>query len=198
MAINMTFVDFVTPVPADWLNNVNTVVNNQTTFPVVTSINALRNVTKTNHSTVFVAGYYGIGDGGGGNYFLNLADTTSADNGGTIIVANDGGRWYLQWFGQVSVLQFGVKADAGVTDNCTTLANCAAWVATGAIQNKLFFPAGIYGYSISPNWAIQNATIEAYGEVRLRYSGIGNAVILDTGPTITALPIPEYLRRTSP
>lgn len=31
MAINMTFQDFVTPVPADWLNNVNTVVN--TTVP---------------------------------------------------------------------------------------------------------------------------------------------------------------------
>lgn len=28
MAINMTFTDFVTPVPADWLNNVNYVVNN--------------------------------------------------------------------------------------------------------------------------------------------------------------------------
>lgn len=30
MAINMTFTDFVTPVPADWLNNVNFVVNNPT------------------------------------------------------------------------------------------------------------------------------------------------------------------------
>lgn len=33
MAIDMTFVDYVTPVPADWLNNVNTFVNTSPTPP---------------------------------------------------------------------------------------------------------------------------------------------------------------------
>jgi hypothetical protein len=48
MAINMTFTDFVTPVPADWLNNVNFVVNN----PTVTSYTApfTGSVTRTNTS----------------------------------------------------------------------------------------------------------------------------------------------------
>lgn len=35
------------------------------------------------------------GDGGGGVYSFNSADVASADNGGTIIVSGNGGRWYL-------------------------------------------------------------------------------------------------------
>ncbi len=46
---------------------------------------------------------------------------------------------------------------------------------------KLVFPKGIYQYSVSPNWAISDAIIEAEGEVRFRYTGTGNAVIIDGG-----------------
>ena len=45
---------------------------------------------------VFLAGYGAVGTGGSGWYWYNPADTTSADNGLSIIVAVDGGRWYLQ------------------------------------------------------------------------------------------------------
>lgn len=146
---------------------------------VVDSIALLRTLSHNAYTRVFVTGYYAAGDGGGGAYWYDPTDTTSTDNGGTTIVAADGGRWKLQWFGSVTVLQFGVKADAGTTDNSTTLSNCQAWVAANAVRNKLVFPAGKYGYSVSPNWAIQNATIEGLGEVHLQYSGTGNAVILD-------------------
>jgi hypothetical protein len=44
---------------------------------------------------------------------------------------------------------------------------------------QLVFPAGIYQYSISPNWAMTDSQIVAEGEVRLRYTGTGNAVIID-------------------
>lgn len=110
----MTFVDFVTPVPADWLNNVNFVVNNQITPTtpslVVANIAALRNVIHLNNTSVTVLGYTNKGDGGGGAYYYNASDTSSADNGGTIIVAVDGARWYAtnqtiitpQMFGCVS------------------------------------------------------------------------------------------------
>lgn len=151
---------------------------------LVTNIATLKTLPKIGGSLVaFVEGYYLPGDGGGGHYRLDAADVASADNGGTIIVANDGGRWKLIVQDGVSVLQFGVKADAGATDNSVRLQACRDWVASGAVRNRLYFPAGIYGYSVSPNWAIQNATITAEGEVRLRYSGTGNAVIIDLGAT---------------
>lgn len=179
MATNMTFVDFVTPVPADWLNNVNTVVNTPVPNQTVANITALKALSKLTSSSTNVEGYYTPNDGGGGVYFLNSSDVTSPDNGGTIIVASDGGRWYLQWFNSVSLLQFGAKADNGVTNNNTAFNNAQAWVASGAVRNKLTIPAGKYGYTVSPNWAIQNATIEGQGEVHFVYLGTGQALILD-------------------
>ena len=156
---------------------------------VVGSISGLRALLKTSYSLyAFATGYYAQGDGGGGEYWLDIADTTTADNGGTVIVATDGGRWKLSQQSPVSIRQFG--AIAGVFDAPTQTINNNAfqaardWVASGAEQNQLVFPAGVYGYNVSPNWAIQDAEISSSGEVRLRYFGTGNAVIIDHGPTI--------------
>lgn len=81
----------------------------------VSNITALRALNKTIHSRAFVQGYYNVGDGGGGHYYLDSADLVSADNGGTIIVATDGGRWKLIHEGAVTIKQFGAVAD-GVTE----------------------------------------------------------------------------------
>lgn len=155
---------------------------------VVSSIAALRTLLKSSPSkNAFATGYRTAGDGGGGPYSLDLADVTSADNGGTVIVAADGGRWKLSQQGPVNVKQFGLIE--GVFDAPTQAINNAAllasrnWVAAGSARNQLVFTAGTYGYSVHPNWAIQHAVIIASGEVRLRYFGTGNAVILDLGPT---------------
>lgn len=86
----------------------------------VPNIASLRTLTKTGAQEAFVLGYYGKGDGGGGSYFLDSADGTSADNGGTVIVAADGGRWKLHLTGDVSVRQFGAKGD-GVADDTTAI-----------------------------------------------------------------------------
>ena len=67
-----------------------------------------------------VSGYYAKGDGGGGLYYLDPTDTVSADNGGSILVANDGGRWKLNHRGIISVKQFGAKGD-GVTNDTATI-----------------------------------------------------------------------------
>lgn len=57
---------------------------------------------------VFVEGYYVGADGGEGNFWFKPTDTTSTDNGGTIIVDAAGQRWYRErnmeslnifWFG---------------------------------------------------------------------------------------------------
>lgn len=148
---------------------------------VARTIAELRALLKTSASkTAIVLGYYAEGDGGGGIYYLDEFDTLSADNGGTLIVASDGGRWKLQYFDTVTVKQFGAKGD-GVTDDTIALQSARDWMAGMTFHPKLTFPAGAYLYSVSPNWAIQDAEIVADGEVRLRYTGVGNAVILDAG-----------------
>lgn len=111
-------------------NNVNIVVG---------SIAALRLVLKANNAVAFVTGYYNPHDGGGGNYQLDPTDLTSNDNGGSIIVAGDGGRWKLSFYDSLSVKQFGAKVD-GATDD-TAAANAADLVASTA-KVKLTLPAG--------------------------------------------------------
>ena len=84
----------------------------------------------------------------------------------------------------VSVKDFGAKGD-GVTDDTVALTNARNFIASNATRYKLIFPSGIYKYSVSPNWAIQDAVIEAQGEVILRYTGTGNAVIIDSNSGFT-------------
>lgn len=78
---------------------------------VVNSIAELRTVLKTKNPKALVTSYYGDGKGGGGEFYLDLSDTTSADNGGSIIVANDGGRWKRVVRGGVTPEDFGAKGD---------------------------------------------------------------------------------------
>ena len=51
----------------------------------------------------------------------------------------------------------------------------------------LVFPAGTYLYSVSPNFAKSDTKIIAIGKVILRYTGVGNAVIIDGGAADTAV-----------
>ena len=115
---------------------------------VVDSIAAVRAFDKTKFTRAVVTGYYGAGDGGGGNYYVDAADTTSIDNGGTILVAADGARWKLAQTYMVGCKQFGAKGDArylsaGVlysdaaftipaTDDTAALNKWLAWLTAGA------------------------------------------------------------------
>ena len=80
------------------------------------------------------------------------------------------------------VTDYGIVGD-GVTDNTTALATFRGYIAGLAIPPRVIWPAGTYLYSVSPNWAIQGMEMEALGEVILQYTGVGNAVIFDTGTT---------------
>ena len=60
---------------------------------IIANIAALR-LNFINYTTVFVEGYSTPADGGEGIFVLNTLDTTSADNGGTIIVNVNNARWY--------------------------------------------------------------------------------------------------------
>ena len=92
---------------------------------VVSSIASLKLVDKTKYTHCYVEGYYAASDGGGGFYVYDSSDTTSADNLGSIIVANDGGRWKLSSPHTHTVSQFGGRGN-GVTDDSAAIAAVAA------------------------------------------------------------------------
>ena len=100
---------------------------------VVNSINALKGLSKNFASKdALVTGYFKGSDGGGGFYHLDSTDTTTADNGGTVIVATDGGRWKL--VGAVmSYKQFGAGC---VTDGDDTAALTKMINAIGGIVGE--------------------------------------------------------------
>jgi hypothetical protein len=105
---------------------------------VVDSVAALRSLSKILYGRAFVTGYYVPHDGGGGAYQLDPSDTTSADNGGTIIVAADGGRWKLQYTSPVSAKQFGAYGDNTHDDTAALQAAISAGLAA------LYIPSGTY------------------------------------------------------
>lgn len=125
----------------------------------VDSVTDLRAVSKADYDYVFVTGYYAAGDGGGGPYWCDSADTSSADNGGTIIVASDGGRWKLQLTGDPTARQFGAKGD-GIADD--TAAFQDAIDSFSGDPGVVRIPSGTYNVS---------ATIHLAPLVSLRGSG---------------------------
>lgn len=96
------------------------------------------------YSTVFLSGHTSAGDGGGGFYRADLADTTTADNNGTVIVDDNLVRWKWVDFGVgVSVKVFGAKGDAVTLDTAainSTIAYIKANAVSGIGQNKIIFP----------------------------------------------------------
>lgn len=78
---------------------------------VVQSFAELRALSKNSASqSAFLAGV------GGGPFELDGSDTTTADDGGYTIVANDGARWKRPWTGTVSPFEYGAVGN-GVADD---------------------------------------------------------------------------------
>lgn len=95
-------------------------------------------------------GYYTPGDGGSGRYRKDASDTTSLDNGGTIIVANDGARWKLVHSGVVSAMQFGATPSPGTDVSSFVQAAVNSGVktitfdrGTYCFANTVFVPVGV-------------------------------------------------------
>lgn len=73
---------------------------------------------------------------GGGLYHHDAGDTTSADNGGTVIVDAQSRRWKLAMTGSISVTQFGAVGD-GVNDDTDAINACLTFAREG---EHVFFP----------------------------------------------------------
>lgn len=152
---------------------------------VVDSIASLRALSSSTFTRAFATGYSGASDGGGGPYQLNPSDTTSADNGVTIIVATDGGRWYLQHNGTVCFKQCGGRED-GVTDDLAAwnraLALCGS-SSVGSISELVFSGTSVVSGQVSiqnSNTSIRgmsrNARILAQGGKNFQYVLYGSAL----------------------
>lgn len=80
-------------------------------------------------------GYTNPGDGGSSLYRLNASDITSPSDGGSILVATDGGRYYVDAKVSMDIRQWGV-APAGQVgpDTSPQLQKAANWCASHSIQ----------------------------------------------------------------
>lgn len=106
----------------------------------VSNIAALRLRLDTGSTAIQVQGYYSPGDGGGGMYWPDPSDLTSADNGATIIVGSiTGMRWKLFRTTALNVRQFGAKGD-GVTDDTNAILNAITLVG----PRELYWLRGTY------------------------------------------------------
>lgn len=149
---------------------------------VVTSITALRALDKTKYTFAYVSGYYASGDGGGGVYYYDAADTTSADNTGTIIVASDAGRWKLAYTDQVSVKQFGAKGDNTADDT-------AAFQKVLDIGGVYFVPAGTYKITAGLKYKVFSTKLIGNGRdtVTINFTGTTGPVFANNVSAATTL-----------
>lgn len=116
----------------------------------VDSIAALRALASSRNQRARVIGYYAKWDGGGGVYAVDPTDTTSADDGGSIIVAADGARWKLVLIGSLSARQFGAKGDNTADDT----AELQAWLDYAGSNRglKIFLPSGKFKITAPLIW----------------------------------------------
>ncbi len=159
---------------------------------VVNTITALRALDKTKYSRAKTLGYYDIGDGGSGDYWYDSSDTTSADNGGSVIVATDGGRWKLIISGSVNIRQFGAKADDGTAGTINTSAFQTAMAAFGSvyvpggyytINGILYWRSGLFLFGDCPGSATADGQALA-GGARLLFTSAGSTCMAQTNPSV--------------
>ena len=111
---------------------------------VVNTVTALRSVAHANYAYAQTKCFAAPGDNGGNLFYYDSTDTTSADNGATVVVASDGGRWKPLGKDSVTSANFGVD-NTGAADSTTAfVAHFAQRQATGGL---LQIPAGYYKIS---------------------------------------------------
>lgn len=113
----------------------------------VDTINDLRNLIGAyDGQLVQVAGYYAVGDGGGGPLRRWDATSTAADDGGAVInpTVSGAGRWLFTVTGELNIRDYGAKGD-GVTDDWDAFNG--ALLLLESVGGSLLIPPGRYGVS---------------------------------------------------
>jgi hypothetical protein len=134
-------------------------------FPrIVDSLAALKALDKTRFSRAQITGSDAAIDGGGNNYYLDLADTTSTDNGGSVIVATDGGRWKavpqrLQKTQDAAGWALQVTKDASPLNYSNTrAASILQHRDTAAGATDELIPGAVDQFNVSGNGTVNSAT----------------------------------------
>lgn len=128
------------------------------------TISDLRNNSSNTPQTVLVKHFSTPGDLGGGLFWKDASDTTSADNTGLVIVDTAGNRWKRLYNGLVSVRWFGARGN-NAADDRSAIQNAINTVAahnTTSKGNEIFFPAGFY--RTSSTLIINKAGVSFLGE----------------------------------
>ena len=126
-------------------------------FPTIA---ALRTHSGAAPTAIWVEGYAAGSDGGEGLFYASSTDTTSADNGGTIIVDGSGIRWYRAFSkSALNVLWFGADP-TGAADSQP------AFAAALAVSGNVYAPAGKYELNSALAYTLPNgiAACHLYGE----------------------------------
>lgn len=127
----------------------------KTGVPVtVNTIADLRKVPSQYNNRIFVLGYYARGDAGGGMYFVDQSDFSSADNGGSIIVADDGARWKLSFTNMVNAHQFGAKDDG--SDATSFINNAISALPAGGTLSGLGHSFTVTSLLLKSNMVMQD------------------------------------------
>lgn len=149
----------------------------------VDTIAALKALT-VSYNSVLVLGYYAAGDGGGGIFRWNAADT-NADNLGTVIIpasAPGTGRWNRVIDSALFVRWFGAKGD-GATDDSTAIQAAV----TAAAGRALFLGVGTF---IIATAIVASTEIRLFGVGRtgiLKRNTAGNILEIGTAGMVSRL-----------
>ena len=114
-----------------------------------------------------------------GFFYRDDADTTSADNGGTIIVSSNGKRWKRLYDSAVNVKWFGAKGDWNGTTGTDDTIPIQATINSGA--KSIYIPPGSFLISAPINIPVSSTAICISGagkqQTILQATGTFNAVI---------------------
>lgn len=150
-----TFIDQKTVIQADWANDVNNVTYNVvpalatsagssmvgydsgTVQTVLDDAKPLANYTALRAYTGRATGVRITQTGLAGHFQRDASDTTTADNGGTVIVDAIGRRWKRLFTGAANVRWFGAKGDGATIDTVPIQKAVTA-------HTTIFFPNGTY------------------------------------------------------
>jgi len=164
--VDTVFVDYSpsTPIVATWLNDVNKTVYqalgtggvapttadevlvNLDLSKTVASYAALRALTTAGITRAFVNGCAHIFDGGFGIFQVDSTDTTSADNGVTILVDAIGRRWKREFSGPINAIWSEGIDPTGTTDSLAAFEAVNACFGAGDF-GAVFVPEGTYNLS---------------------------------------------------
>lgn len=154
----------------------------------VATVNDLRDIQCLAGAIYTTQGYRAIADGGNGQYVCNAGDTTSADNGGSIIAPTAGGyRFYLENNGYVNINQFGADP-LGVIDSTSMINSAIMFIAPTLPGNPwdLTTIAGATLY-INPGKFKVSAPIVIPSWVNLKGAGKSASLFISAGGGTTVI-----------